>query len=60
MVYVIAAAVRSLFPVMEEESEPDCRLVPHDDINFCNVGVQTVASGREVLMTSTLCDPVKI
>lgn len=60
MVQVIAATVRSLFPVMEEESEPDYWLAPDDVINFRHIGVQAVATGKEMLMTSMSSNPVKI
>jgi len=43
------AAVRSLFPVMEEESEPDHWRVRYDDKNSCDIGVTAVTSDKEML-----------
>jgi hypothetical protein len=43
------AAVRSLFPVIEEESEPDHWRVRYDDDNSCNIGVTAVTSEKEML-----------
>ena len=59
MVHVFAATVRSLFPVMEEESEPDYWLAPDDVIDFCHIGVQAVATGKEMLMTLYVEQPSK-
>jgi hypothetical protein len=42
-------AVRSLFPVIEEESEPDYWRVRYDVKNFCDIGVTAVASDRDML-----------
>jgi hypothetical protein len=43
------AAVRSLFPVMEEESEPDRWRVRYDDQNSCDIGVTAATSNKEML-----------
>jgi hypothetical protein len=42
-------AVRSLFPVIEEESEPDYWRIRYDDKNSCDIGVTAVASNKEML-----------
>lgn len=43
------AAVRSLFPILERESEPDYWRVRYDDKNSCEIGVTAVASERALL-----------
>ena len=47
------AAVRSLFPVSEEESEPDRWRARYDDLNYCDVSVSPIPSNQEFL--SALC-----
>lgn len=47
------AAVKSLFPVIEEESEPDWWRVRYDDMNSCEVSVSSIPSDREFL--NSLC-----
>jgi hypothetical protein len=42
-------AVRSLFPVIEEESEPDYWRIRYDDKNSCDIGVTAVTSNTEML-----------
>lgn len=42
-------AVRSLFPIIEEESESDYWRVRYDDKNSCDIGVTSVASEKEML-----------
>ena len=43
------AAVRSLFPVIEDESELDYWRVRYDDKNSCHIGVTADTSNREML-----------
>jgi hypothetical protein len=43
------AAVRSLFPIVEEKSEPDYWRVKYDDRNSCDIGVAAVTSSNEML-----------
>jgi len=43
------AAVRSLFPIVEEDSEPDYCRVRYDDKNSCHIGGTAVASNKEML-----------
>jgi hypothetical protein len=43
------AAVRSLFPVIEEESERDHWRVRYDDHNSCDIGVTAVTTDKEML-----------
>jgi hypothetical protein len=43
------AAVRSLFPIMEEKSERDYWRVKYDDRNSCDIGVSAVPSNNEML-----------
>ena len=43
------AGVRSLFPIVEEESEPDYWSVRYDNGNSCHIGVTAAASDREML-----------
>ena len=47
------AAVRSLFPVIPAESQPDFWLVRYDDKNSCHVGVVPIPSDKEKL--KSLC-----
>ena len=44
-----AAVVRSLFPVIEPESEPDRWRVRYDDLNHCDVSVSAIPADREFL-----------
>jgi hypothetical protein len=46
---ILRATVRSLFPIIEEESEPDYRRVRYDDKNCCDIGVIALASDKEML-----------
>ena len=41
--------VRSLFPIAEDESEPDYWRVRYDSKNSCEIGVTPFADGREML-----------
>ena len=43
------AAVRSLFPVIEEESEPDFWRVRYDNKNSCDIAVTAMTSDEEML-----------
>jgi hypothetical protein len=43
------AAVKSLFPVLEEESEPDYWRVRYDNKNSCEIGVTAMTSDKEML-----------
>ena len=43
------AAVRSLFPVIEEESERDYWRVRYDNKNLCEIGVTAMTSDNEML-----------
>jgi len=43
------AVVRSLFPVIEEESQPDRWRVRYDDLNSCDVSVSAIPSDKEFL-----------
>ena len=46
-------AVRSLFPVIAEESQPDFWRVRYDDKNSCHIGVVPIPSDKEML--KSLC-----
>jgi len=43
------AELRSLFPVVEEESEPDYWKIRYDPLNTCHVGVTAVTSASDLL-----------
>jgi len=43
------AVVRSLFPVIAEESEPDYWRVRYDNKNWCNIGVTAMTSDKGML-----------
>jgi len=43
------AKLRSLFPIIEEESDPDYWSVRYDSSNSCNVGVGALPSNNEIL-----------
>jgi hypothetical protein len=43
------AAVRSLFPVIEKESEPDYWRVRYDSKNSCDIGITAMALDKEML-----------
>ena len=47
------AAVRALFPIVEEESEPDYWRVRYDDRNSCHISVKPVTLDNEKL--KSLC-----
>jgi hypothetical protein len=51
------AAVRSLFPVVAEESEPDYWRVRYDDKNSCHIGVVSLPSDRGMLKSFYLERP---
>jgi hypothetical protein len=43
------ADLRSLFPVVENESEPDCWNIRYDSLNNCHIGVTTLPSANDVV-----------
>lgn len=43
------AAVREMFPIVDEKSERDYWLVRYDERNTCNIGVTALTSGAEEL-----------
>jgi hypothetical protein len=43
------AAIRSLFPIIEEKSEADYWRIKYDDTNSCNIGVAALPSNKEML-----------
>ena len=43
-------SVRSLFPVIEDKSEPDYWLVQYDDRNSCNIGVTPHESDSQMIV----------
>jgi hypothetical protein len=43
------AELRSLFPVVEEESEPDYWKIRYDSLNTCHIGVTAVTSASDLL-----------
>lgn len=45
--------MRSLFPVVETESEADYWFVKYDDLNTCHIGVRAVPSDPDLL--ASLC-----
>ena len=49
--------VRSLFPVIEAESEPDRWRVRYDDRNYCDVSVSPVPADRDFLNAISVSRP---
>jgi hypothetical protein len=43
------AELRSLFPVIEKESEPDYWKIQYDPLNTCHIGVTPVTSASDLL-----------
>ncbi len=43
------AELRSLFPVVEEESEPDYWKIRYDPLNTCHIGVTAATSASDLL-----------
>jgi hypothetical protein len=43
------AAVRALFPIIEQESKPDYWSIRYDEMNSCHIGVTALPSEREML-----------
>jgi hypothetical protein len=43
------AELRSLFPVIEEDSEPDYWKIQYDPLNVCHIGVKSSKPGSDTL-----------